>query len=103
MKGRAILHFMSDYLKWVKFGYGRASDEVSLEIRHGRMTRDEGLRIVGRREGRVPSAAIARFTAYVGQKPEWFEEIVARFLNAGIFKTENGRPVRDADGVLIRQ
>ena len=28
-----------DYLKFLKFGYGRATDDASMEIRHGRMTR----------------------------------------------------------------
>ena len=29
-----------DYLKYLKFGYGRATDDASTEIRHGRMTRE---------------------------------------------------------------
>ena len=29
-----------DYLKYLKFGYGRATDDASTDIRHGRMTRD---------------------------------------------------------------
>jgi N-acetyl sugar amidotransferase len=32
-----------DYLKYLKFGYGRATDDASMEIRHGRMTREEGI------------------------------------------------------------
>jgi N-acetyl sugar amidotransferase len=32
-----------DYLKYLKFGYGRATDDASMEIRHGRMTREEGV------------------------------------------------------------
>lgn len=35
-----------DYLKYVKFGYGRATDDASTEIRHGRMTREEGIEMV---------------------------------------------------------
>ena len=37
-----------DYLKYLKFGYGRATDDASMEIRHGRMTREEGLDMVRR-------------------------------------------------------
>jgi len=32
-----------DYLKYLKFGYGRATDDASTEIRHARMTREEGI------------------------------------------------------------
>jgi N-acetyl sugar amidotransferase len=35
-----------DYLKYLKFGYGRATDDASMEIRHGRMTREEGIELV---------------------------------------------------------
>ena len=32
-----------DYLKFIKFGYGRASDHVSKDIRDGYLTRAEGI------------------------------------------------------------
>ena len=35
-----------DYLKYLKFGYGRATDDASMEIRHGRLTREEGIELV---------------------------------------------------------
>ena len=37
---------LHDYLKYLKFGYGRATDDVSTEIRHGRMTREQGIELV---------------------------------------------------------
>ena len=45
-----------DYLKYLKFGYGRATDDASMEIRHGRMTRDEGIAMVKRYDSRVPTS-----------------------------------------------
>jgi hypothetical protein len=35
-----------DYLKFLKFGYGRGTDAVSKEIRLGRLTREEGVELV---------------------------------------------------------
>lgn len=43
-----------DYLKYLKFGYGRATDDVSTEIRHGRMTREEGIELVNQYDSVVP-------------------------------------------------
>ena len=43
-----------DYLKYLKFGYGRATDDASMEIRHGRMTREEGMAMVKRYDAREP-------------------------------------------------
>jgi len=37
---------LHDYMKYLKFGYGRATDDASTEIRHGRMTREEGIEMV---------------------------------------------------------
>lgn len=44
-----------DYLKYLKFGYGRATDDASMEIRHGRMTREEGMAMVKCYDAREPS------------------------------------------------
>ncbi|MBU0764020.1 MAG: N-acetyl sugar amidotransferase, partial [Bacteroidetes bacterium] len=35
-----------DYLKYLKFGYGRTTDDASTEIRHRRMTREQGIDMV---------------------------------------------------------
>ena len=37
---------LHDYLKYLKFGYGRATDDASTEIRHGRITREKGIELV---------------------------------------------------------
>jgi len=45
-----------DYLKYLKFGYGRATDDASMEIRHGRMTREEGIELVKRYDASEPKS-----------------------------------------------
>jgi N-acetyl sugar amidotransferase len=44
-----------DYLKFLKFGYGRATDDASTEIRHGRMTRRQGINMVHKYDSVEPS------------------------------------------------
>ncbi|MCB9946855.1 MAG: N-acetyl sugar amidotransferase [Rhodospirillaceae bacterium] len=44
-----------DYLKYLKFGYGRATDDASTLIRGGRMTREEGIEMVARYDHVRPS------------------------------------------------
>ena len=43
-----------DYFKFLKFGFSRASDLASLHIRRGRITREDGLDIVRRLDGKFP-------------------------------------------------
>jgi len=45
-----------DYLKYLKFGYGRATDDASHEIRMGRMTREEGVDMVAKYDSVKPSS-----------------------------------------------
>ncbi len=44
-----------DYLKYLKFGYGRATDDASMEIRHGRMRREDGVALVEKYDSAKPS------------------------------------------------
>ena len=46
---------LHDYLKYLKFGYGRATDDASTEIRHGRMTRERGIDMVAKHDHVRPS------------------------------------------------
>lgn len=41
---------LHDYLKYLKFGYGRATDDAATEIRQRRMTREEGIELVGKHD-----------------------------------------------------
>jgi N-acetyl sugar amidotransferase len=44
-----------DYIKFLKFGYGKVSDHVSREIRLKRMTRDEGIELVMKYQDKAPN------------------------------------------------
>jgi hypothetical protein len=56
---------LHDWLKYVKFGYGRATDHACRDIRNGLMTREEGIEMVRRYDHIVPSD-IKRWCEYVG-------------------------------------
>merc|ERR1711991_785867 len=39
-------HGIHDYFKYLKYGFGRASDQLSLLIRRKKITRDEAIKLV---------------------------------------------------------
>ena len=41
-----LLWLFHDYLKYCKYGYGRAADSASYDIRNGYISRQEGVRLV---------------------------------------------------------
>src|SRR6185312_1006906 len=49
-----------DYFKYLKYGFGRASDIANNHIRRGRLTREDAVRLVMRHDGRFPSTYLGR-------------------------------------------
>jgi N-acetyl sugar amidotransferase len=78
------------YLKWHKFGFTRLFDNLSLEIRNGRMTRGQAIEIIRRRGDETPYDDIARFCAFVGISPVHFAEVAETFRNRSIWRRRNG-------------
>ncbi|HEX6027356.1 MAG TPA: N-acetyl sugar amidotransferase [Solirubrobacter sp.] len=84
-----------DYLKYVKFGYGRASDHASKDIRLGYMTRDEGIEMVRRYDHVKPRRDLERWLRYVGMSEEEFDAIADGFRDPRVWRKENGEWVKD--------
>jgi N-acetyl sugar amidotransferase len=84
---------LHDYLKYLKFGYGRATDDASNEIRHGRMTREEGIDMVMKYDHVRPSD-IAVFLHFAHMSPTEFDAIVAEYPkhddNVGNHRNDQG-------------
>jgi N-acetyl sugar amidotransferase len=84
-----------DYLKYIKFGYGRATDHVCKDIREGRMTRNEGIEIV-RKMDHIKSRDLDRWLKYVGMDEEEFDRVADTFRDPTVWeKDENGNWVKD--------
>jgi N-acetyl sugar amidotransferase len=95
---------LHDYLKYVKYGFGRATDNACQDVRLGYITREEAVRLVNKYDGRLPTKAIRKYLEYTGFTKEEFNKIVDSYTNKRIFKRdENGKFLRDIDGSLIRK
>jgi N-acetyl sugar amidotransferase len=73
------------WLKWHKFGFTRVWDNLSLEIRNGRITREEAVETVRRLGDQEPREDIRAFCDWVGITPERFDEIAETFRNRDIW------------------
>lgn len=76
-----------DYLKFVKFGYGRGTDHASKDIRSGKMSRQEGVEMV-RRHDHVKSSDIYYWLDYVGRSEEWFDKIADSFRSPKVWQQD---------------
>jgi len=86
---------MHDYFKFLKYGFGRASDHTSIDIRNKRLTREEGLKLVKEYEGKIPTKYYKEFLNEFELTEQEFLKICDKFTNKSLFKT-------DKDGNLIR-
>lgn len=73
-----------DYMKYVKFGYGRATDHVCKDIRSGRMTREQGIEIV-RNMDHIKSKDLYRWLDYVGWTEAEFDRVADTFRDKRVW------------------
>lgn len=92
-----------DYFKYIKFGFGRATDHACLDIRNHRLPRPKAVELVKQYDGKLSYPVVEKFCAHFGITQKEFFEVVDRFTNKAIFRCDaDGNPVRDADGQLIK-
>lgn len=78
------------YLKWYKFGFTRSFDNLSLEIRNGRLTRDAAVEWLRTRGDETPHDDIEKFCAFAGVSRARFFEVIERFRNPDVWTCRNG-------------
>ena len=74
------------YFTWPKFGFTRSFDNLSLEIRNGRMTREQAIDELRRLGDETPHEDIHAFCDFLGIERAHFDAIVERFRNLGLWE-----------------
>ena len=96
-----------DYFKFLKFGFGRASDIASLHIRRGRITRQDGIDSVKKLDGLFPWEYLGKSLHEI-LKPlnisiDEFIKICDKFTNKKLFiRDVNGNLIKDSLGNLTK-
>jgi imidazoleglycerol phosphate synthase cyclase subunit len=78
-----------DYLKYVKFGYGRCTDHASKDIRSGILSRAEGIDLI-RRYDPIKPRDVQRWLHYVGMSEAEFDAIADTFRDPRIWWFDGG-------------
>jgi len=74
------------YIRYLKFGFGRTNDIVNLEIRAGRMTREEAIRLVKQFDGNYDPSILEKFCAYLEISIPTFWETIDQYFNPDLFE-----------------
>ncbi len=96
-----------DYFKFLKYGFGRASDLACMHVRRGRLSREDAVRLVRMHDGRFPSVylgyTIAEVLSEIGMTLDEFNTICDRFTNKKLFQCDrHGELIRDDEGNLVK-
>ncbi len=75
-KIECFMQGVRDYIKFLKRGFGRTTHLCAIDIRNGRLTRDEAIRLVQTYDGRRP-AALDVFLGYLGISEHEFMQLMA--------------------------
>ena len=87
---------INQMIKYYKFGFGRTTDYVNEEIRLGRLSREEGIRLVEQFDDACSPAYIAKYCEYLGITVDAFWKQVHAATNRRLFDVH-------ADGRITRK
>ena len=91
-----------DYFKFLKFGFGRATDIACLHIRRGRLAREDAFALMRDLDGRFPWTYLGKpldeILRPIDMTVDEFVAVCDRFTNRRIFAFEEGVPVKDFTG-----
>lgn len=85
------LYALHTYLMFLKFGFGRANQDASIEIRRGAMDRDQAVNLVRLYDGHYPEEYIATYLDYYDMTVEEFDGVLDRWANLDLFEKVDGR------------
>ena len=79
------------YFKWFKFGFTRLFDNLAIEIRNGRMTRERAVDIIAGTGPQVPHEDIRKLCAFLDISLNKFHAIEERFRNRDVWVKSSGK------------
>ena len=84
------LYALHAYLMYLKFGFGRATQDAGIEIRRGSMTRDQALNLVKMYDNAYPSDLIETYLDYYDMTKDEFDAVLDRYANRDLFEKKEG-------------
>lgn len=81
-----FLYALHTYLMYLKFGFGRANQDASIEVRRGAMDRDQAVELVRIYDGQYPDDFEALYLGYFEMNADDFHNILNRWTNNDLFE-----------------
>lgn len=85
------LYALHTYLMYLKFGFGRATQDAGIEIRRGAMTRDQAINLVRLYDNQYPDPFIGTYLEYYRMTQNEFDAVIDAWANKDLFEKVDGR------------
>ncbi len=85
------------YFKFIKYGYARATDHASYEIRHNRLTKNQAKELIITYDHERPKKYFKEYLEFLNISEQKFFEIRDKFANYELFKTGNNSKLEKTD------
>jgi N-acetyl sugar amidotransferase len=84
------LYALHTYLMYLKFGFGRANQDASIEIRRGAMDRSQAVNLVRIYDGAYPHDYLDDYLNYYQMSKNDFDAVLDRWANKELFEKIDG-------------
>ena len=84
------LYALHAYMMYLKFGFGRATQDAGIEIRRGSMTREQALNLVKMYDNAYPFDLIDTYLEYYNMSKSEFDEVLNKYANKDLFNKVDG-------------
>lgn len=86
----SFLYPLHTYFMYLKFGFGRCSQDVCIDIRGGRLTREEGKKLIEEYDGLYPKEFEEQYLEYYEMTKEEFHNVIDKWANKDLLYKESG-------------
>ena len=84
------LYALHAYLMYLKFGFGRATQDACIEVRRGAMDRQQALNLVRLYDGHYPHEYLDTYLDYYQLSKSEFDEAIDKYANKDLFEKVEG-------------
>jgi N-acetyl sugar amidotransferase len=83
-----VLYDLHTYLMYLKFGFGRGTQDVGIDIRRGALSREQGIELAQLYDNHFPEEYLPAYLDYYQMNEEEFFTTLDRHVNKSLFRKE---------------
>jgi len=90
------LYDLHCYFMYLKFGFGRCTQDVGIDIRRGAITRKQAINLVKKYDGEYPHDYIDDYLNYFEMTKQEFDEVIDKWANKNLLE-------KNSEGIWVKK